>query len=160
MCLQIRVLNGATAPASTAISLLTLCALNALNGTQVTLAIDKVVDLPQSVAITGTPTFTAVGAAAQDAAVSGNPTLVASRLEHSNPAAMSASGDAVRQIANMIGVPAKPSIRAIPESTGNMLPLLVVSLTQRMLAIKATAAAGIRNYLTSLTVQDARIRGY
>lgn len=93
-------------------------------------------------------TVTAVGAAAHDAAISGNPVRVGGRAVAADVTAVTA-GDAVDLIADLNG---KQIILpyAIPE---NMEYGVTAAITGTSVAeILAAAAAGIRHYVTSLTV--------
>lgn len=86
------------------------------------------------------------------AGASGLPVKVGATAVTANPTAVSASGDVVNVIANMVGVPIMLPY-AIPESTwqyGSTTPKADTADT----AVKAAAAAGIRNYVTSFQYQN------
>lgn len=99
------------------------------------------------VAVVSVPTTTIAGAAAHDAAVSGNPTRIAGRALTANYTAV-ASGDTADIITTTVGAQiTKPY--ALPETDwqyGNITPITTAVTT----ALKAAGAAGIRNYVTGL----------
>jgi hypothetical protein len=104
-----------------------------------------------AVSISGTPAVTAntSGPAAHDSAISGNPLRIAARALTANYTAV-ATGDVADLVATLVGaLVVKPY--AIPEAdwqgTGSK-----TDLTD--LQIKAQAAAGIRNYVTAVQIQN------
>jgi len=102
------------------------------------------------VRIQGTPAVTMTstgvsGTVAVDAAMP-NPVAVGGRASNANIAAMSATGDLVAQLMTMIGAAImKPY--ALPEAGWNGSAALT---TTTAVAIKAAAAAGLKNHITAL----------
>jgi hypothetical protein len=95
------------------------------------------------------PRTVAGGLSAHDEAALGNPILNGAEARTTNPTAV-ANGDAARSIASVIGVPIVMPY-GLPDTfwsgTGSK-----ADLTD--LAIKASAGAGIRNYVTSVQLQN------
>ena len=93
------------------------------------------------------------GATAHDGVVSGNPVRVGGRAVTSNPT-VSASGDAVDFIATLAGVQvAKPF--SIPELEWSFASAAGGITNTTDVAIRGAQAAGVRNYLTGISVQNA-----
>ena len=92
------------------------------------------------------------GSAAQDAAISGSPVLMGLDARNAQKPSMSAAGDVVIPQATLDG---KQVVNpyAIPELTWQYAAIAggIVSSTADV-AIKAAAGAGVRNYLTTVTV--------
>lgn len=156
--IQIRAVNGSTNPASATTWTVGLISLEQYTPKRVSVSAVR----PQSynhalpVVFPLTPTVTATGVAgtaAHDAAVSGNPVLAGVEARTSNPAAVSASGDTARAIATMIGVPVVMP-HSIPESTWQYAAASGGIVNTTDVAIKAAAAAGIRNYLTGIDIRN------
>lgn len=117
------------------------------------------VNVTAAVITSGAVTATGVaGAAAHDAAVSGNPVRIAGRALTSSYTAV-ATGDTADLITDLIGrLVIQPY--GIPQNTWQYAAAAsgIVNTTTAV-TIKAAAAAGIRNYLTKLTVQTATLGG-
>lgn len=103
--------------------------------------------------VTTVSTVTAVsdasvqGKAAHDAAVSGNPVLIGLEARSTDPSAVSASGDAVRGIASMLGKQVTLPY-AIPASSWTYAAASGGIVNTTGVTAKAAAGAGIRNYVT------------
>lgn len=99
------------------------------------------------------------GAAAQDAAISGNPVPMGLDARNAQKPAMSAAGDIVIAQSTLDGkLVAQPY--AVPELTWQYAAAAsgIVSSTADV-AIKASAGVGLRNYLTSLQVSHDLLGG-
>lgn len=107
--------------------------------------------VPVTALINGNPNV--VGAAAHDAAVTGNPVLMGGEARTTN-AAVSASGDTVRLMATMLGaLVVKPY--AIPESTIRYAATAGGITGTTDVAAFTAAPAGVRNYVTSMQLRNA-----
>lgn len=150
--------NGTTAPASTTTWTISFASVEKFANIPVYVQGQR----PQGsqnaapVAIVGTPAVTVTsgaitpaGAAAHDAVISGNPLRIAGRAISANYAAV-AGGDVADLVTTLVGALVQKPY-SIPEAdwqgTGSR-----TDLTD--LAIKAAAAAGIRNYVTAVQVQN------
>lgn len=91
---------------------------------------------------------TAGAAAAHDAAISGNPMRVAGRAVSANYTAV-ASGDVADFITTLVGVQITRPF-SIPENDWSMFG--GINNSAAAIVLKAAGAAGIRNYLTSLSI--------
>lgn len=93
-----------------------------------------------------------VGAAAHDAAISGNPERIAGRAVTANYTAV-ANGDTADIITTLVGaIVAKPY--SIPELDWQYAAAAGGIINTTDVAAKAAAAAGIRNYVTSIQVRN------
>lgn len=108
---------------------------------------------PTTQPVSGTVTATGVaGPAAHDAAVSGNPVRLAGRALTANYAAV-ASGDVADLVTTLVGALIQKPF-AIPESDWTY-PAAAGGITNTTdVAVKAAAAAGIRNYVTAVQVRN------
>jgi hypothetical protein len=93
-----------------------------------------------------------VGAAAHDAAVSGNPVRIAARALTANYTAV-ASGDTADLITTLYGALIQKPY-AIPESDWTYAAAAGGIVNTTDVAVKAAAAAGIRNYVTSVSLSN------
>lgn len=162
--IQVRATNGTSAPASTTTATIGFVKLEPYNAESVSIASVR----PQSsnhalpvigtgtsnrlpvdiqTSATGTGSITIQGTAAHDAVAVGNPVMTGAIARTSNAVA-AASGDVVTALANLVGVPVMLPY-AIPESTWQYGSSTAVTNTSDV-AVKAAAAAGIRNYVTGL----------
>lgn len=96
---------------------------------------------------TGNPTIT--NSATIDGAFVSNPVCIGLRAANANPTAMSANADQVGALATMIGAQVMEPF-SIPESSWLYAAAAGGIINTTDVVIKAAAAAGIRNYLTSL----------
>ncbi len=102
-----------------------------------------------SPAAAGSGSTTVVGAAAHDAAVSGNPLLLGGEARSTNPTAV-ASGDAVRLIADLIG-----RLVVAPYATPERSVDGTASATDTAnTSVIAAPGAGLRIYVTSVVVSN------
>lgn len=99
------------------------------------------------------PTTAVQGTAAIDAAF-GTPLPIAYRAANANPTAMSANADTVGALATMIGALIQKPF-AIPESDWQYAAAAGGIVNTTDVAVKAAAAAGIRNYVTALQLRNA-----
>ncbi len=90
------------------------------------------------------------GTVAADAAV-GNPVTTGSRAANANPTAVSAAGDAVHDLATMIGAKVNKPY-AIPEAEW-VTTLALTAITD--VAIQAAAAAGLKRHITWLDLHNS-----
>lgn len=103
-------------------------------------------------AITVTGTATVGGVAAHDAAVSGSPVRIAGRALNANYTAV-ASGDVADMVTTLVGaVVQKPF--SIPEHDWSYAAASGGEVGTGDIAVKASAGAGLRNYMTWLTAEN------
>lgn len=168
--LQLRVVNGTVAPASTTAWTIGMASL--VNFTSLNVAINSVrpqpFDAAMPVSVLNTPAITVTsgtittvttvttltgGAAAEDAATTSNPLIVGGVVRTAASPTTLIAGDAARITmtsgAAVVSYPyAVPEISwSYPAAAGGILNSAVA------VTIKAAAAAGIRNYITSVQVQ-------
>ena len=93
-----------------------------------------------------------VGAAAHDAAISGNPVRLAGRALTANYTAV-ASGDVADLITTLVGALVQKPY-AIPESDWQYAAATGGIINTTDVAVKAAAAAGIRNYVTHINLSN------
>lgn len=158
---QIRAKNGTTNPASNTTWTCRFTCMQDFIATQVELTgmrqFGNGTSLPinGAVSISGTPAVTATvaGAAAHDAAISGNPTRLAGRALTANYTAV-ATGDTADLVTTLVGaVIQKPY--SIPELDWSYAAASGGITNTTDVAIKTAAGAGLRNYLTSISIQNA-----
>jgi hypothetical protein len=138
------ILNNAVPASSTDVR---LHMFNLLDSTRVDVSPRRTAaDLQTAQPVAQVGAINAVGAAAHDAAVSGNPLLLAAEARASNPAAVSAGGDTVRLIATMIGALVVKQ-HALQEATWNN-SVSVTSTTD--VPLQSAAGAGLRRHLVGL----------
>lgn len=151
--------NGTTAPASTTTWTISYMAVEKFANIPVYVQGQRaqgsqnaapvaIVNTP-AVTVSGNPTVSASGPAAHDAVISGNPNRQAGRAVTANYTAV-ASGDVADLITTLVGALIQKPY-SIPEAdwqgTG-------AKTDTTDLAIKAAAAAGIRNYVTAVQLQN------
>jgi hypothetical protein len=109
-----------------------------------------IVTMPNVTLAAGTNTNEIVGDAAHDAAIAGNPVRVAGRGMSADYTAV-ATGDTADLLATLLGklvtVP-----YALPANTWNYAAPAGGLVSQTAVTVKAAAAAGVRNYVTSIQV--------
>lgn len=153
--IRIRGVNGATPPASNTNIVVNYVAASAFENVNV-----EITDARGPLGLTGnsgllnininnngTSSVNTQGAAAHDAVVVGNPVYIGGIARTVNGAAV-ASGDAAGALMNLVGAQVVLPY-AIPESSWQYGSSTAVTNTTDV-AVKAAAAAGIRNYVTSL----------
>lgn len=99
-------------------------------------------------------TVTVAGAEAHDAVPTANPVRVAGRARNFNPTAVSATGDVADIMVDMIGRQVTLPY-AIPESTWQYAAASGGITNTTDVAAKAAAAAGVRNYITNISLKNA-----
>lgn len=112
------------------------------------------VNVVQSLAPTNTVTTSTTisdGQTTVDSAITGKPVRVGSVAYTANPAAVH-TGDAINNIATLVGVPIYKSF-SIPEGDWTYNGAGAVTNTSDV-PLKGAAAAGIRNYLTGIQIQN------
>lgn len=154
--IRLRMVNGATAPASNTNAVVQYLAVQ--DYAELTAEItagrgQSVAGQAIGVQITGAVTVpvsgstTAAGQAAHDAVISGNPNRIGARAVSANYAAV-ASGDQADLISTLVGaLISKPY--SIPEADWNYASAGAI-ITTADTVLKAAAGAGLRNYLTSV----------
>lgn len=170
--LRIRGLNGATPPASNTNVVVNYAAVTDFNPFMVELVDSRTTAAATPVVGTGTSGRVAVtldaatlagatalnvqGTVASDGVLAGNPLVTGFGARTANITAV-ASGDAVTALANTIGAQVELPY-AIPESTWQYGSSTAITNTTDV-AVKAAAAAGIRNYVTGLSFVNTSATG-
>ena len=104
-----------------------------------------------TVSISGTPTM--VGAAAHDAAITGNPVRIGGRALTANYTAV-ASGDAADLATTVVGVLIEKPF-SIPEADWSYAAPAGGIINNTAVAARAAAGAGLRTYVTGIDVRNA-----
>lgn len=157
MYIQMRSLNGTSAPAST--TTITVNFIGVEDYNPVVMSLQSVrtqgvdgalpVVIAQGATNTTGSTLTIDGQAAQAASVAGNPLTTASEGRTSNPTSV-ANGQVARNIGTLVGAQVVRPY-SIPELDWQGTITLTTTTST---ALKAAAGAGIKNYLTSAQYQN------
>lgn len=168
MVIQIRATNGSTAPASTTTATIGFVKYEPYDAESVSIASvrpqsfnhalpvtvvsgiassNRVAVSIDGAGITGSTSLNTQGAAAHDAVIAGNPNYMGGIARTANATGV-ANGDAAGALMNVVGAQVMLPY-AIPESTWQYGSSTAVTNTTDV-AVKAAAAAGIRNYMTGL----------
>ncbi len=151
--LQVRALNGTTNPATTTTWTVQFLSIEDFSPLPVMVQGGKSsAGQPTYVAVQSMPSTSGVaGAAAHDASISGNPVRIGARALTANYAAVS-SGDTTDLITTLVGALIQKPY-AIPELDFTFsAPKSGIAATATALTIKDSAGAGLRNYITALTI--------
>lgn len=152
--IRIRVLNGGSAPATN--TNLTMSFIQCIDYAELTTEITgsrgaTAAGMAMPVAVSSVPTTGVVGPAAHDAVISGAPVRMGGRAVTANYSAV-ATGDVADLITTLVGaLITKPY--SIPDLDWQYAPAGAITNTSDV-AAKTAAGAGIRNYVTNLTVQN------
>jgi len=158
---QLRAKNGTTAPASTTTWTIGMVRVEDYIPSQVSLTSTRQqspnnslpVNIVSSASISTTGTSTVSGVAAHDAVISGNPVRIAGRALTANYTAV-ASGDVADFVTTLVGaLITKPY--AIPEQDWYYAAASGGITNTTDVVLSAAAGAGLRRYLTSISIQNA-----
>jgi hypothetical protein len=150
--LQIRMLNGSTAPASTTTQTIGFASVESFDSHPVNISSVRYQSLNAALPVTfggvGQPI---AGTAAIDAAASGNPVQIGTVVRSALPTTY-ATGDAAAPVATLAGVLVNAPY-TIPEASWQY-PAAASGIlnTTTAVTIKTAAATGVRNYITSIDV--------
>jgi hypothetical protein len=150
--LQIRMLNGSTAPASTTTQTIGFASIENFDSHPVNISGVRYQSFNAALPVTfGGVGQQVVGTAAIDAAASGNPVQIGTVVRNALPTTY-ATGDAAAPIATLAGVLVSAPY-TIPEASWQYAAAASGILnTTTAVTIKTAAAAGVRNYITSIDV--------
>lgn len=160
MYMQIRVFNGAVAPASNTVLTMAFIDMQAFNVQPVQIAAIDTFSNRSTLNVSianqasgGTGSQTVQGAAAHDAVISGNPVRVAGRALTANYAAV-ATGDVADVVTTLVGALVNKPF-SIPEADWSYSGIAGGIVNNTAVPIKAAAGAGLRNYITGFSLQNA-----
>lgn len=154
MYLQIRVFNGSTAPASTTTLTMAFVDAELYNPLMVGITAVEPQTTKNPLPVIGGVTATGVaGAAAHDAAISGNPVRLAGRALTAHYTAV-ATGDVADLVTTLVGALVTRPF-AIPEQDWVYAAASGGIVNTTDVAIAAAAGAGLRRYLTGISIQNA-----
>jgi hypothetical protein len=150
--LQIRVLNGAVAPASTTTLTVGFVSASSFSPASVSLESIRPSSPQQSLPVAAQGTTITQGAGGAGAAISGNPFRLGARALTANYAAVT-NGQTADLVATLVGALIQKPY-AIPEQDWSYAAASGGIVNTSDVPIKGAAAAGIRNYLTALTLSN------
>ena len=150
--LQIRALNGSTAPASTTTLTIGFASVESFDSHPVNISGVRYQSFNSAMPVTFGGTGQPVaGVAAVDAVASGNPVQIGTVVRSALPTTY-ATGDMAAPIATLAGVLVNAPY-TIPEASWQYAAAVSgIANTVTAVTIKTAAAAGVRNYITSIDV--------